>query len=111
MTRQPPPGMDETIAAEVEGRTPAPEPHLRVKPLEWYQDPGSFPYKTWGAQSSFGRFIIEEVTASDSAAYEARYTPHHLITVTDGLPEAQEACQSDFERRIRAALAAEGPQQ
>ena len=39
--------------------------------LEWYPDPGAFPYNIWGAQSSFGRFIIEEVSASDSPAYDA----------------------------------------
>jgi hypothetical protein len=77
---------------------------IKVKPLEWYADPGAFPYKTWGAQSPFGRFIIEEVSASDSPAYEARYTPHHLIAIKDALPEAQEVCQADYERRILSAL-------
>lgn len=87
-----------------EDKATRPHTHVRVKRLEWYSDPGAFPYKTWGAQSSFGRFLIEEVNSSDCAAYEARYTTHHLITITDGLPEAQEACQSDYERRIHSAL-------
>lgn len=75
-----------------------------VRGLEWYPDPGAFPYKTWGAQSSFGRFLIEEVSASDSPAYEVRYTPHHLIAVKDDLEEAKAAAQADYERRILAAL-------
>ena len=81
-----------------------PSPNERVKALEWYPDPGAFPHNTWGAQSSFGRFIIEEVSASDSPAYEARYTPHHLITIKDSLEAAQAAAQADFERRIRSCL-------
>ena len=81
-----------------------PEVGERIKPLEWYPDPGAFPYNTWGAQSSFGRFIIEEVSASDSPAYEARYTPHHLITIKDSLEDAKAAAQADYERRILSAL-------
>lgn len=80
-----------------------------VRGLEWYPDPGAFPYKTWGAQSSFGRFLIEEVSASDSPAYEVRYTPHHLIAVKDDLEEAKAAAQADYERRILAALEAAIP--
>lgn len=75
-----------------------------VRTLDWYPDPGAFPYPSWGAQSSFGRFIIEEVSASDSPAYEVRYTPHHLIAVKDNLEDAKAAAQSDYERRIRSAL-------
>lgn len=75
-----------------------------VKPLDWYLDPGAFPYKTWGAQSSFGRFLIEEVSASDTPAYESRYTPHHLIALKDSLDEAKAAAQADYEARILSAL-------
>jgi hypothetical protein len=75
-----------------------------VKPLEWYPDPCAFPHPVWGAQSSFGRYTIEEVSASDSPAYEVRYTPHHLVAIEDGLESAKAAAQADYEQRIRSAL-------
>lgn len=82
---------------------------VAVKQMEWYPDPGAFPYNTWGAQSSFGRFTIEEVSASDSPAYEARYTPHHLIAIKDSLEDAKAAAQADYEYRIRSALTGSAP--
>lgn len=82
---------------------------VAVKQMEWYPDPGAFPYNTWGAQSSFGRFTIEEVSASDSPAYEARYTPHHLIAIKDSLEDAKAAAQADYEYRIRSALTCSAP--
>ena len=87
----------------------APQAQAVVKPLEWYPDPGAFPSPTWGAQSSFGRFIIEEVSASDTPAYEVRYTPHHLISINDSLEDAKAAAQADFERRILSALTRPSP--
>lgn len=96
--------INEVMAALADNYEPN---HARpsVKQLQWYSDPGAFPFKTWGAQSPFGRFIIEEVSASDSPIYEVRYTPHHLVTIKDGLPEAKEAAQADYERRIMSAIA------
>ena len=77
-----------------------------VKGLEWYPDPGAFPAPMWGAQSAFGRYTIEEVSASDSPAYQVRYTPFHLVAVKDDLEAAKDAAQADFDRRIRSAVIA-----
>lgn len=88
--------------------TPAPgavaEP-VKVKPLEWQDhQPNSFPYPEWSAQTPFGIYSIEAVSASDSPRYEVRLNASRLIADRDGLPEAKEAAQSDYEQRIRSAL-------
>jgi hypothetical protein len=78
---------------------------VRVKPLEWRDHrPDSFPEPAWSAQTPFGFYNIEEVSASDSPAYVVRLHAHHFVADKDGLDEAKAAAQSDYEQRIRSAI-------
>lgn len=83
--------------------------HVSVKPLEWFEHPNAFPAPMWSAQTGFGFYNIEEVSASDTPAYEVRLHAHHLVAVKDSLEEAKEASQADYETRIRSALEAPAP--
>lgn len=75
-----------------------------VKPLEWRDHgPDAFPARFWSAQTPFGRYEIEEETASDSPRYRLEWHSS-LITDEDGLDAAKAAAQADYERRIRSAL-------
>jgi hypothetical protein len=75
-----------------------------VKPLEWTEHPSSFPSPMWGARTPFGFYNIEEISASDSPAYEARWEVK-LVGGADSLEQAKAAAQADYETRIRSALA------
>jgi hypothetical protein len=75
-----------------------------IKPLEWREHQNSFPAQTWSAQTPFGFFNIEEVSASDTPAYEVRLHTHHLVSVTESLELAKAAARADYERRILSAL-------
>lgn len=83
----------------------APGEPCAVKPLKWRDHrPDSFPEPAWSAQTPFGFYNIEEVCASDSPAYVVRLHAHHFIADKDGLDEAKDAAQADYEQRIRSAL-------
>ena len=76
-----------------------------IKPLVWRDHrPDSFPEPAWSAQTPFGFYNIEEVSASDSPAYVVRLHAHHFIADKDSLEEAKAAAQADYEQRIRSAL-------
>ena len=78
---------------------------VRVKPLEWRDHrPDSFPEPAWSAQTPFGFYNIEEVSASDSPAYVVRLHAHHFIADKDSLEEAKATAQADYEQRIRSVL-------
>jgi hypothetical protein len=78
---------------------------VKVKPLVWRDHrPDSFPEPAWSAQTSFGFYNIEEVSASDSPAYVVRLHAHHFVADKDSLDEAKAAAQADYEARIRSAL-------
>ena len=78
---------------------------VKVKPLVWRDHrPDSFPEPAWSAQTSFGFYNIEEVSASDSPAYVVRLHAHHFIADKDSLEEAKAAAQRDYEVRILSAL-------
>jgi NTP pyrophosphatase (non-canonical NTP hydrolase) len=79
-----------------------------VKALEWRDHrPDSFPEPAWSAQTPFGFYNIEEVSASDSPAYVVRLHAHHFIADKDSLDAAKAAAQADYEARIRSALVVE----
>ena len=87
----------------------APGEPCAVKPLEWRDHrPDSFPEPAWSAQTPFGFYNIEEVSASDSPAYVVRLHAHHFVADKDGLDEAKAAAQADYEQRIKSALVFEG---
>lgn len=76
-----------------------------VKPMEWRDHrPDSFPEPAWSAQTPFGFYNIEEVSASDSPAYVVKLHAHHFIADKDSLDEAKAAAQKDYETRIRSAI-------
>jgi hypothetical protein len=76
-----------------------------IKPLVWRDHrPDSFPEPAWSAQTPFGFYNIEEVSASDSPAYVVRLHAHHFIADKDSLEEAKAAAQADYEARIKSAL-------
>lgn len=78
---------------------------VKVKPLVWRDHrPDSFPEPAWSAQTSFGFYNIEEVSASDSPAYVVRLHAHHFVADKDSLDDAKAAAQADYEARIRSAL-------
>ena len=78
---------------------------VKVKPLVWRDHrPDSFPEPAWSAQTSFGLYNIEEVSASDSPAYLVRLHAHHFVADKDSLDEAKAAAQRDYEVRILSAL-------
>lgn len=78
---------------------------VKVKPLVWRDHrPDSFPEPAWSAQTSFGFYNIEEVSASDSPAYVVRLHAHHFVADKDSLDEAKAAAQADYEARIKSAL-------
>jgi hypothetical protein len=78
---------------------------VKVKPLEWRDHrPDSFPEPAWSAETPFGFYHIEEVSASDSPAYVVRLHAHHFIADKDSLDDAQAAAQADYEQRIRSVL-------
>ena len=87
----------------------APGERCAVKPLVWRDHrPDSFPEPAWSAQTPFGFYNIEEVSASDSPAYVVRLHAHHFVADKDGLDEAKAAAQADYEQRIKSALVLEG---
>jgi hypothetical protein len=83
---------------------PAPNTEMVVKALEWRGPFEAFPSTMWEAETSFGRYEIEEQNASDSPVYELRFNMR-VIAIKDGVPEIQECAQADFDQRIRSALA------
>jgi hypothetical protein len=80
-------------------------PDVAVKPLEWRGPISSYPTTIWEAKTSFGHYVIEEVSASDSPAYEVRLSGV-FVKVKDCVDDAKAAAQADFEHRIRSAIAA-----
>lgn len=82
---------------------------VKVKPLEWRDHPHAFPAPTWSAKTPFGFYNLEEISASDSPAYEVRLHAHHLVAITDSLDAAKDAAQADYDQRIRSALVAPQP--
>ena len=100
--------VDEVVSAINEiaiSLSAAPGEPCAVKPLEWRDHrPDSFPEPAWSAQTPFGFYNIEEVSASDSPAYVVRLHAHHFVADKDGLDEAKAAAQADYEKRIRSAL-------
>jgi len=83
---------------------------VAVKLLAWRDHrPDSFPEPAWSAETPFGFYHIEEVCASDGPAYVVRLHAHHFIADKDGLNEAKEAAQFDYEQRIRSALVRPSP--
>lgn len=82
----------------------SPEP-VTVKPLVWVDHrPDSFPEPAWSAQTPFGFYNIEEVSASDCPAYVVRLHAHRFVADKDSLDDAKAAAQADYEARIRSAL-------
>ncbi|WP_244396168.1 hypothetical protein [Afipia carboxidovorans] len=82
----------------------SPEP-VTVKPLVWVDHrPDSFPEPAWSAQTPFGFYNIEEVSASDCPAYVVRLHAHRFVADKDSLDAAKAAAQADYEQRIRSAL-------
>ncbi len=78
---------------------------VKVKPLVWRDHrPDSFPEPAWSAQTPFGFYNIEEVSASDSPAYVVRLHAHHFVADKDSLDDAKAAAQADYEARIKSAL-------
>ena len=76
-----------------------------IKPLVWRDHrPDSFPEPAWSAQTPFGFYNIEEVSASDSPAYVVRLHAHHFIADKDSLEEAKAAAQADYEQRVGSVL-------
>lgn len=82
---------------------PVPQP-VQIKALEWREHPNSFPAPLWTAQTPFGFYNLEEISASDSPAYEVRLHAHHFVAGKESLDEAKAAAQADYESRIRSAL-------
>lgn len=98
----------ETGAARIAAMIAAPAlPPLGVVGLEWTEYPNSFYPDVfghcWDAPTPFGKYTIEEGSASDSAYYEINFG-HTLIAVKDGLPDAQQAAQSDLAQRIKSCI-------
>lgn len=78
---------------------------VRVEQLEWRDHrPDAFPEPAWSAQTPFGFYNIEEVSASDSPAYVVRLHAHHFVADKDDLEDAKAAAHADYERRILSAL-------
>lgn len=77
---------------------------VSVKRIKWRGPIDAFPATIWEAKTAFGHFVIEEVSASDSPAYEVRFAGN-LVAVKDDVEFAKAAAQSDFAQRIRSALA------
>lgn len=77
---------------------------MKVRELEWRGPVDAFPTTIWEAKTPFGHYVIEEVSASDSPAYEVRFAGGHVISVKDGLNDAKAAAQADYEQRIRSAI-------
>jgi hypothetical protein len=84
------------------------EPAVAVKALRWQHYPHAFP-PCWCADTPFGDYTIDESCGSDSPSYEARGPLARVLSVTEGLPEAQAAAQADYEQRVRSALASPTP--
>lgn len=84
---------------------PAPSVAVKAKALTWRDHrPDSFPEPAWSAETPFGFYRIEEVSASDSPAYVVRLHAHHFIADKDSLEEAKAAAQSDYEKRVRSCI-------
>ncbi len=83
----------------------APSVAVKAKALTWRDHrPDSFPEPAWSAETPFGFYRIEEVSASDSPAYVVRLHAHHFIADKDSLEEAKAAAQSDYEKRVRSCI-------
>lgn len=96
---------DGTATAIALRRLASSDSGVKVKPLVWRDHrPDSFPEPAWSAQTSFGFYNIEEVSASDSPAYVVRLHAHHFVADKDSLDEAKAAAQADYEARIKSAL-------
>ena len=94
----------DTIVSALRLAAQSPEP-VTVKPLVWVDHrPDSFPEPAWSAQTPFGFYNIEEVSASDCPAYVVRLHAHHFVADKDSLDDAKAAAQADYEARIRSAL-------
>lgn len=79
---------------------------VTANPLVWRDHgPNAFPARFWSAETPFGRYEIEEESASDTPRYRLEWHSR-LIADEDSLPAAQETAQSDFARRLSAALSA-----
>jgi hypothetical protein len=83
------------------------EPGYVVKPLEWRGPISSYPTTIWEAKTTFGHYVIEEVSASDCPAYEVRLLMS-LVAVKDTVDEAEAAAQADYAQRIRSAITTVG---
>lgn len=94
----------DTIVSALRLAAQSPEP-VTVKPLVWVDHrPDSFPEPAWSAQTPFGFYNIEEVSASDCPAYVVRLHAHRFVADKDSLDDAKAAAQADYEARIRSAL-------
>jgi hypothetical protein len=94
----------DNLSPEVKAEGGHGEP-VAIKPLKWRDHrPDSFPEPAWSAQTPFGFYNIEEVSASDSPRYVVRLHAHHFVADKDSLDEAKEAAQADYGQRIRSAL-------
>lgn len=92
--------VEEWRAANSAGQEP-----VAIKQLEWRDHrPDSFPEPAWSAQTPFGFYNIEEVSASDCPAYVVRLHAHHFIADKDSLDDAKAAAQQHYEKCIRSAL-------
>lgn len=79
----------------------------KVKPLVWREYPNAFQpdvfFRCWDAETPFGRYTIEEASASDSAYYTLSFG-HIFIADKDGLPDAKAAAQQHFGDSIKGVL-------
>jgi hypothetical protein len=99
-----------TSHGEEAAATPAPQHHLRVKPLEWDGEEGSpgrdtsaspDPYHTYHVRHlSEGHFDVILNTDLGSLWFGSQRNEWH-----DGYAKAKAAAQADYERRILSALA------
>lgn len=86
--------------------SPQPAPafgEVGIKPLMWRGPISAFPTTIWEAKTTFGHYVIEEVSASDSPAYEVRFAGS-LVSVKDDVNDAKDAAQTDHEKRVRSSV-------
>jgi hypothetical protein len=69
--------------------------------LKWRGPVDAFPAPIWEAKTAFGCYVIEEVCASDSPAYEVRFRGD-FVSVKDDVEDAKVAAQTDLEKRVLA---------
>lgn len=97
------------LVAADKGAETQPIPRIEIAKLEWTAYPNEF-YpdvygNCWDAKTPFGKYQIEERSASDSGSYYVNFgVERRFVADKDGLPEAQEAAQADYEAGVRSII-------